>query len=157
MSDQKYFFLDAGSDFILYRAVGTSNQGAVPSAASNEAHFKHLLEVTKLDADFADLCVHAAAQAREDYPISRSDTPTTLDSDGDLVTSESAKMRTKSTRGQFKSPHSDALAPRIVNHMYAGDNLLLYLQRRVKNATIVPRAQVCDAGTASASVFDAYL
>ena len=162
MSDQKFFFLDAGTDFVLYRAA----PGATATAGSAAGGpFGHMLELTKLDEEFAESCLHAAAQARQEYPFPPADPATSgttagiagVDSEGDFAIGESAKSRTKSTRGQPRSKYSDCVAPKVVNHMYDGDFLLLYLARRLKNATVLPRVQLCDAGTGSASVFDAYL
>lgn len=158
MSDQKYFFLDAGTDFVLYRAVTHPGAGG-SGAGSASGPFAHMLEVVKLDGDFAESCIHAAAQARQDYPAPSSVVTSIpgVESEGDFAIGESAKSRTKSTRGQPRNKVSDCVAPKVVNHMYDGDFLLLYLARRLKNTTVLPRVQVCDAGTGSASVFDAYL
>jgi hypothetical protein len=221
MSDKKYFFLDAGTEFMLYRtALNTSNHATVGAASSvsgvgmtplvppppeaaaasstlafsssgASVSFPQMLQLTSMNPHLADSCIHAAARARAEYPFSPTpaavagsgggdgDAEQTDDSGGSVVELDGRRLvgsrqrhgvgsvsaagesdrgsRRDKGRDGTKSTASLPTVPAVVNVMYDPKCLPGYLLRRIQAADIVPRVQVCDAGTASASLFATHL
>jgi hypothetical protein len=232
MSDKKYFFLDAGTEFMLYRTtlntsnhptVGTASSvsgvGLTPlvppppaAAAASSTHafsssgvpvsFPQMLQLTSMNPHLADSCIHAAARARAEYPFSPAPAPAAVagsgggagggngdgdgeqndDSGGAVVELDGRRLvgsrqrhsvsslsgaverdRGKSRdKGRDGTKSTDSLptvptVPAVVNVMYDPKCLPGYLLRRIQAADIVPRVQMCDAGTASASLFATHL
>lgn len=163
MCEQPCFLLDAGMEVLLYRGAGTmssmstqSSIGATSTAGLGQHHdaaaVSHLLAVCPMDESIADGCIHAAAQARFEHPA------VVQPNDADAAEEEPPTapiVRTKSSKD--KSQLGIPNAPKVVSLMYDNRFLLGYLQRRLMCSELVPRVQVCDAGSATASLFAAYL
>lgn len=178
MCEQPCFLLDAGWEIILFRsaAAGLSGSSAAASTtgtstavntgfgtgtgssllghhhdAAAAAQVSHLLAVGPMDESFADGCVHAAMRARTEHPVVQVDDASNTEKES----TSAPAGRTRNTKDKAKLVIPNA--PKVVNLMYDNCFLLGYLQRRLLCSELVPKVHVCDAGSATASLFAAHL